>query len=74
MVERIRHIVETMSFSEQHFDITISVGITEYRAPETIYDTSERANKLLYQAKQEGCNRVVKDLASEQTGQLNLLS
>lgn len=74
VVERIRHIVETMSFSEQHFDITISVGITEYRAPETIYDTSERANRLLYQAKQEGCNRVIKDLASERTGQLNLLS
>lgn len=74
VVERIRHIVETMSFSEHKFEMTVSVGITEYQAPEMVCDTSERAAKLLQKAKQEGCNRVVQDLASERTGQLNLLS
>lgn len=74
VVERIRLIVETMSFSEQNFETTVSVGITEYQAPEAVCDTSERADRLLHKAKKEGCNRVVKDLASERKGQMNLLS
>jgi diguanylate cyclase (GGDEF)-like protein len=66
-VERIRYAVESLEFSEQALAITISVGITEYRTPETAKDTLERANKLLSQAKQSGCNRVVQDC---ETGKL----
>jgi diguanylate cyclase (GGDEF)-like protein len=62
VVERIRSAVESLKFSEQQLAMTISVGITEYRAPETAKDTLERADKLLYQAKTEGRNRVVQDL------------
>ena len=59
VVERIRDAVESLKFSENNLAMTISVGLTEYQAPETINDTLERADKLLYQAKQEGRNRVV---------------
>jgi len=38
--------------------VTISVGITEYQAPESIADILERAGKLLHDAKREGCNRI----------------
>lgn len=73
VVERIRHIVETMSFSEYGLEVTVSIGITEYEAPETACDISERANRLLYQAKQEGCNRVIQDRKCHNDQQLNLL-
>lgn len=64
VVERIRSAVESLKFSEQKLAMTISVGITEYRAPETAKETLERADKLLYQAKTEGRNRVVQDLVA----------
>jgi diguanylate cyclase (GGDEF)-like protein len=64
VVERIRSAVENMRFSDQKLAITVSVGITEYNAPETAKETLERADKLLYQAKEEGRNRVVQDLVS----------
>lgn len=64
VVERIRSAVENLKFSEQKLAMTISVGITEYRAPEAAKDTLERADKLLYQAKQDGRNRVVQDWVS----------
>jgi diguanylate cyclase (GGDEF)-like protein len=65
VVERIRSAVENMKFSDQKLAITVSVGITAYRAPETAKETLERADKLLYQAKEEGRNRVVQDLMSD---------
>lgn len=61
VVERIRFAVESLKFSEQKLAMTISVGITEYRAPETTKETLDRADKLLYRAKQEGRNRVVQE-------------
>jgi diguanylate cyclase (GGDEF)-like protein len=64
VVERIRSAVESLRFSDQKLAMTISVGITEYRAPETAKETLERADKLLYQAKQDGRNRVVQDWVS----------
>lgn len=65
VVERIRSAVEDLRFSEENLAMTISVGITEYRAPEAAKETLERADKLLYQAKSEGRNRVVQDFVSE---------
>jgi diguanylate cyclase (GGDEF)-like protein len=62
VVERIRDAVEHMRFSERSLAMTISVGLTEYRAPELATETLERADKLLYKAKKDGRNRVVQDV------------
>jgi diguanylate cyclase (GGDEF)-like protein len=64
VVERIRSAVEGLRFSDENLAMTISVGITEYLAPETAKETLERADKLLYQAKHDGRNRVVQDLVA----------
>ncbi len=64
VVERIRSAVEGLRFSDENLAMTISVGITEYLAPETAKETLERADKLLYKAKQDGRNRVVQDLVA----------
>tara|TARA_B110001454_G_scaffold61797_1_gene60227 strand:+ start:4301 stop:5371 length:1071 start_codon:yes stop_codon:yes gene_type:complete len=58
VVERIRYAVEVLLFSKLELSVTISVGITEYQAPESIADILERAGKLLHDAKREGCNRI----------------
>jgi diguanylate cyclase (GGDEF)-like protein len=65
VVERIRQAVELLSFSHPDLKMTISVGITEYHAPESITDTLDRADKLLYEAKREGRNRVVQEVAEQ---------
>jgi diguanylate cyclase (GGDEF)-like protein len=58
VVERIRHRVELYPFSKLDLNVTISVGITQYHAPESVADTLERTGKLLSDAKREGCNRI----------------
>jgi diguanylate cyclase (GGDEF)-like protein len=59
VVERIREAVEVLPFTQMNLAMTISVGITEYKAPEAVAETLDRADKLLYVAKQFGRNRVV---------------
>ncbi|MCP5326374.1 MAG: GGDEF domain-containing protein [Oceanospirillaceae bacterium] len=46
--------------------LTMSVGITAYRAVESIDQTLERADKLLYEAKASGRNRIVMDVGSDE--------
>lgn len=46
-----------MRFSDApELELTLSAGITEYKAPESIEQTLERADQLLYDAKNKGRN------------------
>lgn len=65
-MERIRKKVEGQTFSALGLPLTISAGLTEYRVPEPIDELILRADKLLYQAKEQGRNRVVSDPAPRQ--------
>jgi diguanylate cyclase (GGDEF)-like protein len=62
-VERLRQAVELGVIRHQGRDITftLSAGLTESLPRETLNQTLERADKLLYKAKHEGRNRVVFD-------------
>jgi diguanylate cyclase (GGDEF)-like protein len=58
--ERIREMVKELVFENmpEKFRITISVGVTEYKAGEFIQDAINRADKALYRAKANGRDRV----------------
>ncbi|WP_354625518.1 GGDEF domain-containing protein [Psychromonas sp. MME2] len=56
--ERIREDVEKNMVVEQH-RITISLGVTQLRAAESIQTMVQRADGLLYKAKQSGRNRII---------------
>lgn len=43
---------------QDHLELTVSIGVTEYRAGDTSKTLLERADQALYQAKQGGKNRV----------------
>jgi diguanylate cyclase (GGDEF)-like protein len=64
--ERLRRLTESLYFPDlpNHFRITISFGVTEYRSPELIEETLARADSALYRAKTRGRNRVEFDRAS----------
>ncbi len=59
-VERLREAVFALEFqyAGQDLKITFSAGLTESRPRETLGQTLERADKLLYRAKADGRNRV----------------
>jgi diguanylate cyclase (GGDEF)-like protein len=58
--ERIRNIVSTLKFSspEGDFGITVSIGISRYRAGESCDAVLSRADEALYRAKNGGRNLV----------------
>ncbi|MEH0835088.1 sensor domain-containing diguanylate cyclase [Pectobacterium cacticida] len=58
--EALRHCIEVTSlpFHEKAIQITVSCGIAEYRAGETLNTLINRADIALYQAKQRGRNQV----------------
>ncbi|XHS79135.1 GGDEF domain-containing protein [Burkholderiaceae bacterium UC74_6] len=62
-VERLREAVEACRIEHEGRQITfaLSAGLTESLPRETLGQTLERADKLLYKAKHEGRNRVVVD-------------
>ena len=62
-VERLREAIGQlqMAHAERSLTISFSAGLTESRPRETLGQTLERADKLLYRAKAEGRNRVVID-------------
>jgi len=61
VAERIRAEIERELFSpgpDQEVQITISIGVTEYRSGERISAMVERADKAMYISKENGRNRV----------------
>jgi two-component system cell cycle response regulator len=69
VAERIRQAIEVISFNYNisaanslnvQIKKTISIGITEYKIGESSYDTINRADQALYQAKENGKNKVIK--------------
>ncbi|MEO9656052.1 diguanylate cyclase [Marinomonas sp.] len=56
--ERLRELIEQMQHDKLP-NITVSIGVTEYRAGDDIDNIVKRADTLLYKAKHEGRNQVV---------------
>jgi diguanylate cyclase (GGDEF)-like protein len=59
VAEKIRQRVEQTEFSNLKLRITISLGVTEYSAIDTISELTKRVDDNLYAAKHGGRNRVV---------------
>lgn len=55
--ERIRSIIAGHEFRDR-YNITVSVGVAEYKLGETVPQLLSRADEALYQAKRDGRNRV----------------
>ncbi len=55
--ERIRSIIARHEFRDR-YNITVSVGVAEYKLGETVPQLLTRADEALYQAKRDGRNRV----------------
>jgi diguanylate cyclase (GGDEF)-like protein len=63
-MERLRRHIESMRVDvggPSMLAVTVSIGLTGHRRGETLAQTLERANRLLYQAKAEGRNRTCAD-------------
>ncbi|MGG7597838.1 sensor domain-containing diguanylate cyclase [Pseudomonas sp. WC1] len=58
VAERLRTVIEAAELDTVGH-ITISLGVALWRAGESMSDTLERSDRLLYQAKAQGRNRVV---------------
>lgn len=60
-LERLRARIEAMTVEHggERIQVTVSAGLTEHRLGDNLTQTLERADKLLYQAKAKGRNRVI---------------
>ncbi len=61
VAERLRSAVVTEDFTDGHatdLEITISIGVTQYRQKEEISSFVQRADQAMYQSKQAGRNKV----------------
>ncbi|MGB4221616.1 MAG: GGDEF domain-containing protein, partial [Smithellaceae bacterium] len=58
--ERARRLIESAIFPDlgDAFQVTVSLGVTEYRLREELSQTISRADEALYRAKSAGRNRV----------------
>lgn len=65
--DRIRTVTAEQPF-DNVFHVTLSAGVAEYQAGESVEDTLRRADAALYSAKTSGRNRVVVDTASTTDG------
>jgi diguanylate cyclase len=63
VADKLRAVIETAAFRHhgEPVRVTISAGITDFRAGDTPTSVYERADRALYQAKQQGRNRCVAD-------------
>jgi len=61
LAERVRLSIGQLKFPEVSVDlaVTVSIGVAEFRAGESIAQTVARADQALYQAKSSGRNRVI---------------
>ena len=59
LAERVRMSIETMAFGGVDLSTTVSIGVAEYRAGESIPQAVARADEALYLAKSGGRNRVI---------------
>lgn len=58
--QRIRTLVEELSFREPNLKVTISLGVTDYRKNETFESLFNRSDQALYLSKNSGRNKVTK--------------
>lgn len=65
--DRIRTVTAEQPF-DNVFHVTLSAGVAEYQAGESVEDTLRRADAALYAAKSTGRNRVVVDTTSASDG------
>ena len=59
VAEKLRKIIENHSFKDVG-QITCSFGVVDYKKDETVTELIERVDKLLYKAKENGRNKVMK--------------
>jgi len=66
LADSIRAIIETQTIKSTETDkplnVTVSMGVSRYRAGESVSDLIERADSCLYQSKKDGRNRVTREL------------
>ncbi|WP_121627957.1 sensor domain-containing diguanylate cyclase [Poseidonibacter antarcticus] len=60
LAERIRKEIGNLKIKEIDFQITVSIGCTEYIKNESIDDFINRSDLLLYEAKEKGRNQTIK--------------
>ena len=60
LLDKIREAIAKASFNykEQPMNITLSIGITEFKPQDSLETAFERADQALYQAKTSGRNQV----------------
>lgn len=65
ILDRLCHNISelTLSFEEQQIRFTSSGGVTEWQRHESLDEGLNRADRLLYQAKAQGRNQIISDLA-----------
>jgi diguanylate cyclase len=63
VADKLRAVIEMASFRHhgEPVRVTVSAGLTDFRAGDTPTSVYERADRALYQAKQQGRNRCVAD-------------
>lgn len=59
VANRIRVEIENTKFSSESLNLTVSIGCTAWRKNEVFLDVMERADQLLYKAKDSGRNKVM---------------
>ena len=65
VAERLRWVIEAEPISQANIRVTISGGLTECQPDEPFERSLERADRLLYQAKANGRNRIETDIQTE---------